>query len=197
MNAIPKRNYAVFFFIAAVGCLVDLLTKHWIFAWLGMPGEQPSYWLISNVFGFTTNLNEGALFGVGQGQVAFFSVLSVAAALGILFFLFARGGARDGLLVVALGCVMAGILGNLYDRLGLPGLRWNADSGQHHPGDAVFAVRDWLHFKLEPIGFHWPIFNIADSLLVCGAGLLIWHAWRSESPAAHGAPQQAGPGDAA
>ncbi len=195
MTTIPKRHFAVFFLLAGVGCLVDLLTKHWIFAWLGMPGAQPTHWLIPNVFGFTTSLNEGALFGVGQGLVAFFSILSIVAALAILYWLFALGAAQDGLLVVAMGCVMAGILGNLYDRIGLPGLHWN--------DKRVFAVRDWLHFKLDPIGLDWPIFNIADSLLVCGAGLLIWHAWRSESPAAHNAQQQSdaqhrpGPSDAA
>jgi signal peptidase II len=188
-GSIPKRNYAVFFLLASIGCLVDLLSKHWIFVWLGMPGEKPSYWLIPNVFGYTTSLNEGALFGVGQGQVALFSVLSVVAALGILVWLFLLGAVQDGLLVVAMGCVMAGILGNLYDRLGLPGLQWN--------GATVFAVRDWIHFKLDPIGFDWPIFNIADSLLVCGAGLLMWHAWRSESPATQKARTQPKPSDAA
>jgi signal peptidase II len=205
MTTIPKRHYAGFFLLSAVGCLVDLSTKHWIFAWLGMPDrEQRSYWLIPNVFGFTTSLNEGALFGVGQGQVVFFSVLSIAAALAILYWLFALGAARDGLLIVAMGCVMAGILGNLYDRVGLPGLHWNDLNPRQNPGAPVFAVRDWLHFKLDPIGLDWPIFNIADSLLVCGAGLLIWHAWRSESPAADNAPrqqhdaqQQPGPSDAA
>jgi len=41
---------------------------------------------------------------------------------------------------------------------------------------AVHAVRDWI---LVMIGnWPWPNFNIADSLLVCGAGLLLWHAFR-------------------
>jgi len=182
MTTIPKRNCAVFLLLAGAGCLIDLLTKHWIFAWLGLPGEQPTYWLIPDVFGFTTSLNKGALFGVGQGQVAFFSVLSILAALGILYWLFVLGAARDGLLVVAMGCVMAGILGNLYDRVGLPGLQWD--------GATIYAVRDWLHFKVEAIG-SWPIFNIADSLLVCGASLLIWHAWRSDAPAAQIASERA------
>jgi signal peptidase II len=44
-------------------------------------------------------------------------------------------------------------------------------------------VRDFLHFKLPAIGFDWPVFNIADSLLVCGAGLLVLHAFRQPKDA--------------
>ena len=73
---------------------------------------------------------------------------------------------------------MAGILGNLYDRLGLHALTWAAGVREHRAGERVYAVRDWLHFKIDPIGFDWPIFNLADSFLVCGAILLAWHAIR-------------------
>jgi signal peptidase II len=46
-------------------------------------------------------------------------------------------------------------------------------------GDPVHAVRDWI---LVMIGsFHWPNFNLADSMLVCGAILLVWHAFRDEA----------------
>lgn len=182
MTTIPRSRYFVFLMLAAGGGLVDLLTKHWIFAWLGLPGQKPTFWLIPKVFGFTTSLNEGALFGIGQGQAAVFAALSVAAGIAILYWLFVLRAARDLLLTFAMGCVMAGILGNLYDRLGLPALKWQGHPfDTHQRGDAVYAVRDWLHFQIDPVGFHWPIFNIADSLLVCGAALLVWHAWHSES----------------
>ena len=41
-------------------------------------------------------------------------------------------------------------------------------------------MRDWIHFEIAAIGFDWPVFNIADSLLVCGAIMLAWHAVRAE-----------------
>ena len=196
MKAVPASRLVVFLLIAAIGCAVDLLTKSWMFAWLGMPGEQPSYWLVDQVLGFTISLNEGALFGMGQGQVTLFALLSIVAAVGILYWLFWSGAAHDWLLTIALGAVMAGIFGNLYDRLGMPGLKWTQpDLRGHAPGTPVYAVRAWIHFKLDAIGFDWPIFNIADSLLVCGAGLLIWHSLRSEmkskSPVANSAPASA------
>jgi signal peptidase II len=73
-------------------------------------------------------------------------------------------------LVVALALITGGIVGNLYDRLGLPGLEWHAPLGRI--GDPVYAVRDWVHFTLEGI-IDWPIFNLADTWLVIGAGLLV------------------------
>lgn len=184
MKAVPPNRYVLFFSIALVGCALDLATKSYLFARLEMPlpGGGPVWWVIPDVFGFQTSLNEGALFGWGQGMVAVFAVASVLAAAGILFWLFGLGAARDRWLTVSLACVMAGVLGNLYDRLGLPGLRWPAGFPHHAPGDPVYAVRDWI---LVMIGrWPWPTFNIADSLLVCGAGLLLWHAFFVKRPEA-------------
>jgi signal peptidase II len=180
MPAVSARRYALFCGIAAGGCALDLLTKHVAFQRLGMPGGE-SHWLIPEVFGFTTSLNEGALFGIGQGQGMIFCALSIIAALGIGYWLFVAGAAQDLWLTVALACVTAGIFGNLYDRLGLPGLTWQPGYG-HAPDERVYAVRDWLHFKVEPL-IDWPIFNIADTLLVCGAALMVLHALRSEKRA--------------
>ena len=175
---VPGNRYAIFLLIAVCGCVLDLTTKSWIFRRLGMPGG-PIWWIWEGVFGFQTSLNEGALFGMGQGCVVLFSALSMAVVPCILYWLFVARAARDLLLTVALGLVTAGILGNLYDRLGLPGLVWTSAGPLHDVGDPVYAVRDWI---LVMIGsFHWPNFNIADSLLVCGAILLVWHAFRQEA----------------
>ena len=177
MRAVPPSRYLVFFTITILGCLIDLATKSCVFERLKMPDPrvQP-HWLWPHVFGFQTSLNEGALFGMGQGMVALFLVLSILAAVGILYWLFIAGAARDLLLCVALACVMAGVLGNLYDRAGMPGLEWDGRDGIHQQGQPVYAVRDWI--LMVPFGFHWPNYNIADSLLVCGAGMLVLHAWR-------------------
>ncbi len=192
MKAVPATRYLVFLLLASAGCAADLVTKRCVFAWLGMPDPRtPPYWVWPGVFGFQTSLNEGALFGMGQGMVSLFSALSIAAVVGILYWLFVAGAARDWLLTVALACVTAGILGNLYDRLGMPGLTWNAASPRHEVGEPVFAVRDWI---LVMIGrFHWPNFNIADSLLVCGAALLVFHAYRHGREAEKDSPADGGP----
>lgn len=173
MRSAPLSRYLVFFTIAILGCSLDLATKQWIFASLGLPGEQEVWWLWQDVFGFQTSLNEGALFGIGQGRVSLFAAMSVAAAVAIFLWLFVAGAAREWLLTIACGFVSAGIFGNLYDRLGFPGLYWNYANPLHEVGDRVFAVRDWI---LVMIGrWPWPTFNLADSMLVVGAGLITIH----------------------
>jgi signal peptidase II len=115
---------------------------------------------------------------MGQGGVPVFIALSVVAGLGILIWLFRSGSTHDRVLTIALACVTAGILGNLSDRLGLPGLKWPPGCPPHQAGDPVHAVRDWIRVMI--FNWQWPNFNIADSFLVCGAILLVWHAWRYE-----------------
>ena len=176
MKAVPLSRYILFFVIVVGGTALDLATKHWIFAWLGMPSaERRPSWLWENVLGLQTSLNEGALFGMGQGWWPLFAMLSVAAAVFIVWFLFWAGAARQWVMAVALSSIMGGVLGNLYDRLGLPGLRWTYAGPLHEIGAPVHAVRDWI---LVMIGnWPWPNFNVADSMLVCGAALLVWHSF--------------------
>lgn len=178
-SGLPKSRIALFLVLAAIGCSLDLAAKSWIFGKYGTEaaaGPDPIV-LIPDVFGLTTNLNEGALFGMGQGKSLLFAGLSIIAALGVLIWLTIGGAARDAWLTVALAAIMAGILGNLYDRLGLPGLKWQWPDPRE--GQSVYAVRDWLHVQIKAINFNWPIFNFADCFLDIGAAMLLWHvAWR-------------------
>jgi len=177
---VPKSRYFAFLSVATIGCLIDLLTKRWVFDWLGAPGpDSRIYWLWPKYIAFQTSLNEGALFGVGQGMVVLFAILSVVAAVGIPIWLFCAGAAVDWLLCVALGCVTAGIFGNLYDRLALHGLTWNDPP---RVGEPARAVRDFVLFQVNN-NLRWPNFNVADSMLVCGAGLLLWHSFRTPASA--------------
>jgi signal peptidase II len=190
-EAIPRTRYLTFGLLACLGLAADLISKELIFRWRGLPGDKPAVWLIEGYFGIETALNRGALFGLGQGHSWFFAGMSIIAAVAILVWLFYYKMARDAWLNFALGCVMAGILGNLYDRLGL----WNHGVV---PPEYQTAVRDWvlwswpgkfLWFQPGNDGLvRWPNFNIADSLLVFAAGMLIvhsfWHSDASASPAA-------------
>lgn len=180
MRAIPKSRFVAFFLLAAGGLALDLATKHWAFATLGMPSyshRPKTISIVGDILILQTNLNEGALFGMGQGFSALFACLSIFAGCAILYWLFWAGNARDWLPTLALGGISGGVMGNLYDRLGLPGLIWHVPPRIDEP---VYAVRDWIHFQIPSIGFDFPLFNIADSLLVCGATLLIWYAFRAE-----------------
>src|SRR5262249_24486224 len=90
-------------------------------------------------------------------------VISIAAAAAILFWATRRSTSRDWSLSTALGLILAGTLGNIYDRVVFNG------------------VRDFLHLHYR--NFDWPVFNIADSCLVCGAILLLTQALFSRVPA--------------
>jgi signal peptidase II len=173
---IPVSRYIVFFSVAGGGCAVDLATKHWMFQWLGAPGAREAVpWVqCGKLFlGWETSLNEGALFGMAPGMWPLLALFSVAAAVGIFVYLFIVGAARHWWLTIALSSITAGIFGNLYDRLGLPGLVW-AEGGRHHAGETVHAVRDFI---LMAVGdWHWPNYNVADSMLVCGAILFVCHS---------------------
>ena len=63
---------------------------------------------------------------------------------------------------------MGGVFGNLYDRMGL----WVKPG---YPEQWSSGVRDWILLRYEQ--HTWPNFNIADSLLVCGAIMLMLHAF--------------------
>ena len=178
--SLPFSRHLTFFTIAAIGCAVDLLTKQAVFEWRGLPGQAPKWWLIEGRLGVQTSLNPGALFGMGSGWWWLFAGFSVVALLGILTWLFVFRAAHDRWLTVALACVSGGILGNLYDRLGI----WNR--GQV-PAEFQHSVRDWILFEWPEVKLQifnpWPNFNIADSLLVTGAIMLVVHTviWQPAS----------------
>jgi lipoprotein signal peptidase len=110
-------------------------------------------------------VNHGALFGMGGSKKGtangFFAAVSAVAAAAILVWGLRRSTARDMWLMAALGLILAGTVGNLYDRLVFNG------------------VRDFLHFYY----IEWPVFNFADCCLVVGATLLLLQALFGPHPA--------------
>ena len=179
-SGVPLYRYVTFFGLALAGCGIDLLTKELIFRWRGLPGQKGIgiYWLVEGYVGIETSLNRGALFGMGAGGSRYFAFLAIGAVIGIVLWLFLLRGARDRLLTIALGIISGGILGNLYDRLGM----WNHGPLPPHLAGYEHAVRDWILWCWNYKQYTWPNFNIADSLLVCGAGLLLWHAFVMREP---------------
>jgi signal peptidase II len=137
-----------------------------------IPPHQPVT-VVPNVLEFSLVLNPGAVFGIGAGKRWFFVAFTVAA-LGLAIWMFgAWTRPRDTLAHAAIGLLIAGGLGNLYDRL-------------------VYAcVRDFIHplpGVLMPFGWRmpfgggreiWPyVSNVADLWLLIGIGMLMWYLWR-------------------
>jgi len=149
----------------------DLVSKYFVFQRY-YPRDPANWdheptWLIDGLLGIQTSTNPGALFGLGSGYSWLFAILSIIVLCGLILWLFFLGGARDRWLTIAFGLVAGGILGNLYDRLGLGYV-------ESRPQEIRYHVRDFIHFRLEGVPFFdpWPNFNIADSGLVIGAIML-------------------------
>jgi signal peptidase II len=156
----------MFWSIALAGASFDLITKSVIFQRIGQPGSGPVP-LVGNVLELRTSYNQGALWGFGGSlphSSLIFAGLSVLAAVVICYYLFVRGASKDLKLTAALGLIMAGALGNCYDRL------------------MIGRVRDFVHFHVDSIGFDFAIFNFADNMLVIGAFVLMLLALRSDPP---------------
>jgi len=162
---VPKNRIPIFAVVAMLALAADLGTKEAAFRTLGLGGH--SRLLIDSwiKFEFLTNLNHGALWGMGQGLAPVFALLSVGALIGIIYWLFFCDAASSLWITIALALVSGGTLGNLYDRLGLHGVHAQDSS------KPALAVRDFLHFQFG--NYDYPIFNIADSCLVVGAIMLV------------------------
>lgn len=145
-----------FWLVMVVGLVADLWSKHWAFERFETP-----YVVIPNALSFQLSLNDGALWGMGKGLTPLFIGASILALVFVLY-VFVKSDRSQGSFHVALGMILAGALGNLYDRIFRNG-----------------AVRDFIKIELRIGDFEaWPwVFNVADMLLVCGVAILMLNIW--------------------
>jgi signal peptidase II len=155
--------------------MLDLLTRWW--SWLAVSAgvvvfDQLTKYLVqasvpfgspigvTPFFDLVLAYNPGAAFSflstAAGWQREFFIAIAAAASVVIVFLL--RRNAADRLFCFALSLILGGALGNLVDRVMLG------------------AVVDFLHFHVAQ--HYFPAFNLADSAITCGAGLLIWDSLR-------------------
>jgi signal peptidase II len=149
MSARPLRWVAGLALAVAV-LAADQLTKHLVLQHLD-PGEPI---LIAPFFDLVLVWNRGVSFGLlnGAGGSSPWWLIGLAGVIAALLIAWLWRETR-ALPQAALWLVLAGALGNVADRL-----RYG-------------AVVDFLDFHLG--GYHWPAFNVADSAIVIGAGLLL------------------------
>ena len=140
---------------AAVVALLglDRATKIWAATSLKAVGTIP----LIPFFDLTYVENTGAAFGLGRGANKLLTAVSVGLVIALQV-LRRRWPKNDPWLQWGSLLVTAGAVGNLYDRL-------------------LFGfVVDFLHLH------HWPVFNVADSCITIGAGMLAW-GMRDDAPA--------------
>ena len=155
LERLLKRWWA-WLLLSAVVVALDQLTKHVVQQ--TVPFGSPIR--VTPFFDLVLVYNPGAAFSFlstapGWQRELFIGIAAVAAVL-IVFLL--RRNVADRLFSFALSLILGGALGNLVDRI------------------LLGAVVDFLHFHVAQ--YYWPAFNVADSAITCGAGLLIWDSLR-------------------
>lgn len=134
------------YIIALLIIALDQWTK-WLVVQNMELGERIT--IIENVFYILSHRNSGAAFGILQGQMWFFYVVTIVM-VGVLIYLIQTEARNHTLLKWALGFVLGGAIGNFIDRV----------------------LRQEVVDFIDTFG-NFPIFNIADSALTIGVGLFI------------------------
>ena len=141
----------LFWTVAVLGVVLDLVSKVWIFSNLGEYERQA---VIEGFFTLARVENRGGVWGIGQNLTIGFAIVRFSALFVILYLLKATRDPSRAFLV-GLGLIFGGAVGNLWDTV------------------VHGHVRDFLEFNL---GFMvWPTFNVADSCITVGAFLLFFH----------------------
>ena len=133
--------------------LLDQWTKYMIVQTLRLYQKME---VIHGFFNIVHVRNTGGAFGIFGGERggigSFLFVVVSLIAIGAIVFLFVRTRENEKTLAVSFSLILSGALGNLIDRL--------------HYGEVV----DFLDFHLR--AYHWPAFNVADSAICIGIGLM-------------------------
>lgn len=159
----PKLRVGLIALVLSLGA--DLVTKHLVMTKLHFGDKRE---VIEGFFYLTHVRNPGAAFGLFATapetiRLTFFIGISIVA-IGIIFSFFHKLAPGDRLSALALGFILGGALGNLHDRV--------------RYGEVV----DFLHFRLWS-GYSWPDFNLADTFIVIGVGLLVIELLATEGEA--------------
>ncbi len=153
-----------------------LAVKGFDFPLLGLRAEGFPYGASFPVFGDFLRLtyieNPGMAFGIDIGGKLFFSLFSIAASGGILFYLY-RAKDEPLLFRLSLAMILGGAVGNLVDRV-FYGVIFG--EGAFFYGRVVdFIDVDFFNFTLFGYSLHrWPVFNIADASVTCGVFLMLF-----------------------
>lgn len=140
-----------YYLIALLVIVLDQGTKWLIISKMNY-GE--SIRIIENFLYITSHRNQGAAFGILQGKMWFFYIITVIVVVFVIVYL-QKYGQKERMLGVSLSLVLGGAIGNFIDRV--------------FRGEVV----DFIDVKI--FTYDYPIFNIADSALVIGVILMVWY----------------------
>lgn len=149
-----RRKVWVLLAVAAGVYIADVVSKIVVVATLS---GHPPVRLLGGLLNLLVLRNSGAAFSIGTSMTIVFTAIAVGV---IGFILYAARRLRSLPWAIMLGMLLGGATGNLTDRL----LR--------SPGIFRGDVVDWIQLP------HWPVFNVADSAIVCGGLIAVLLAAR-------------------
>ena len=148
--------------VALVVLLADQASKAWVTQNIPLNTTLDVITPLRDIFVLTHITNSGAAFGLFPQLSLVFTFVALAVSLVIVFY-YRSIPAGQWLVRLSLGLQLGGAIGNLVDRL------------------RFGSVIDMFYVRF------WPVFNVADSAIVCGVVLLMWHLMRtSPKPEAAG-----------
>ena len=149
------RRVGLLFAVAAAVFVADVITKIIVVATL-TPEHQVK--VIGSLLTLDLVRNSGAAFSFGPSMTILFTLIAVGV---IIFIVRTSRRLRSAPWAITLGLLLGGAAGNLGDRI------------FRSPGPFRGDVVDWIQLP------HWPVFNVADSCIVCGGVLAVLLAARS------------------
>lgn len=144
------------FGLAVLVAFLDQALKAWMLSVLELGQSQP---VLAGFFHLTLVHNTGGAFGLFAHKTVYFVLLSVATIAFLIWYYRKYRQARPGI-IWPVGLVLGGAVGNLADRLRLG------------------YVVDFLDFFAGE--WHWPAFNLADSAICVGLGILAFMIGKGE-----------------
>jgi signal peptidase II len=144
-----RRLVIVLFGVAVFVLAADVISKVIVVAHLS--GHAPIR-LLGGLLTLQLIRNSGAAFSIGTSMTVVFTAIAVGV---IIFILRTVRRLRSVAWAITLGLLLGGATGNLTDRL------------FRAPGPMRGDVVDWIQLP------HWPVFNLADSAIVCGGVLAV------------------------
>jgi signal peptidase II len=146
---LPRRRVAELVGLALLVLALDIVTKVTVVATLS---DRAPLRLLGGFLTLRVSRNPGAAFSLGTSMTVLFSLIAVTVIVVIL-----RTSHRIRSLpwAITLGLLLGGAMGNLTDRV------------FRYPGPFRGYVVDWIQVP------HWPVFNLADSAIVCGGILAV------------------------
>ncbi|MEV0755391.1 signal peptidase II [Streptosporangium sp. NPDC050280] len=161
---LPRRRIAVLAMIVPVIYALDLTTKTLVLRTL--EGREPLV-VIPDLLQFRVIFNSGAAFSLGTGMTIIFTCVATAVVVAILR---TARNLRSLPWAITLSLLLGGALGNLTDRI----FRWPSGFGPGRPSPFQGHVVDFI----ETFPGYFPVWNVADSAVVCGGILAVVLAWR-------------------